>query len=62
MAGVATTEKAGYSGLGSAEFLKKIMTKARKECAAIPPHPSLLCRSRPQDRGTGSQTRPHKGG
>ena len=30
MAGVATTEKAGYSGLGSAEFLKKIMTKDEK--------------------------------
>ncbi|MGD0661588.1 MAG: M48 family metalloprotease [Syntrophorhabdales bacterium] len=30
MAGVATTEKAGYSGLGSAEFLKKIMTGDEK--------------------------------
>jgi len=30
MAGVATTEKAGYSGLGSAEFLKKIATKDEK--------------------------------
>ena len=31
MAGVATTQKAGYSGLGSAEFLRKIMTKDEKD-------------------------------
>ena len=52
--GVATAEKAGYNGAGSAEFLRKMAScRSREDSAPVSAYPPLLRRQGGQDTADG---------